>query len=252
MFKNIIITGASSGLGRALARGYAAPGSILGLLGRDTARLNETARICRDLGAIVHTSAIDVRESFGLMDWIRDFDEKYPVDLIIANAGITYSAKKDKPIEPRTAIRDVMDTNFTAVIDTVNPLLERMRLRREGSAVIISSLSAYRGIPLFPAYSASKAAIKTYYDAIRGGMAEDGVFITVACPGFIQTPMTEKLRTDKLKQLQVDHAASLIIKGVSKRRGLVTFPLLPRLGLWLAGFLPVRLTDRIINRIFFP
>lgn len=250
MFKNILITGASSGLGLALARQYAAPGVTLGLTGRNEERLREAADACRALGAEVVSAVLDVREGFKLAEWIHDFDARYPVDLVIANAGVTYSVNGDTPLEPRAAIRDVMDTNFSGVIDTVNPLLKQMRERGRGNAVIISSLSAYRGIPLFPSYAASKAAIKTYYESIRGAMRRDGVTITIACPGFIETPMTEKLRTSRWMQMQVDKAARTIVRGVASGRANVSYPKLSLLGLWLLQWLPEKWVDWILVKLF--
>ena len=250
MFRHILITGASSGLGLALARQYASPGVTLGLTGRNEERLREAADACRALGAEVVSGVLDVREGFKLAEWVHDFDERYPVDLVIANAGITYSVNGGVPLEPRAAIRDVMDTNFSGVIDTVNPLLKRMCDRGGGTAVIIGSLSAYRGIPLFPSYAASKAAIKTYYEGIRGAMRQDGVTITIACPGFIETPMTEKLRTSRWMQMQVDKAARIIVKGVARGRANISFPRLHLLGLRLLQWLPEKWGDWILVKLF--
>ena len=250
MFRHILITGASSGLGLALALQYAAPGVSLALTGRDEQRLREAADRCRAQGAEVTTAVLDVREGFKLAEWIQALDERNPVDLVIANAGINYAVNGGSPMEPRAAIRNIIDTNVYGVIDTVNPLLQRMRARGRGAAVIIGSLSAYRGIPTFPAYAASKAAIRTYYESLRGVLHRDGVNITLACPGYIETPMTKNLRTSRWLQMQVDDAARVIVRGVARGRPRVTFPRLHFLGLWLLQWLPARWADRILVKLF--
>lgn len=248
MSLNIIITGASSGLGATLARKFATHNTILGLLGRNEERLHRVADECRKSGAKVTSATMDVRDNFRLIAWLQDFDLQHPVDIVIANAGITYAVNPDNPVEPRTAIRDIFDTNFTGVINTVNTILEGMRSRGKGQAVIISSLSAFHGIPLFPAYSASKAAVKTYYEAIRGPMAREGITITIACPGFIQTPMTRNLKGNS--QMNLEYAATVIKKGIEKQKPVIIIPVIHYWGLTLMGLLPERISDLLAMKIF--
>lgn len=250
MFRHIVITGASSGLGLALAQEYAAPGVTLALTGRNEERLHAAAQICRNQGAEVVTALLDVRESFKLAEWLHEFDDAHPVDLVIANAGVTYSLNHAKPVEPRAAIREILETNVEGTVDTINPLLERMRGRGRGTAVAIASLSAYRGIPLFPAYAASKAAVKTYYEGIRGALRRDGISIIVACPGFIETPMTARLPGNRLIRMRVDRAAKVIVRGIARGRPNITFPKLHFAGLWLLQWLPARWADWILMKIF--
>lgn len=247
---NVIITGASNGLGRSLARLYATPGVRLGLTGRDRDRLDGVARECEAKGASVESVSLDVRDREQLIAWLERFDEAHPVDLLIANAGVMHAARKAAPVEPREVIKEILDVNFNGVIDTANPLLERMRSRGRGSVAIISSLSAYHGTPRFPAYAASKAALRSYYEAVRGQYARAGVQISIVCPGFIRTDMTEKLQMPALLLLDVDKAAAKIKKGIEKNKGEISFPWYLRLGLASLRLIPARLGDWIMLKFF--
>jgi short-subunit dehydrogenase len=246
MFTNIIITGASSGLGASLAKLFAAPGVKLGLLGRDRVRLEEVAGHCRGQGATVETICMDVREREKLVAWIENFDNTRPVDLIIANAGVMHAIGKRHPAETKEMIEEIFAVNVTGAMDTINPMLERMQRRGRGNAVVISSLSAYRGMPTFPAYAASKAAVKSYYEAVRGVYARKGVTITVVCPSYIETRMTAKLKVARFLLMDVDRAAKKIQRGINRNHPLITFPWHDNLGLQLLRLLPERLADRIL------
>lgn len=247
---NIIITGAGSGLGRALAVEYASAGVTLGLIGRNRERLAETERLCTLQGARVQIAVIDVREPEKLQQWLQQFDDRFPVDLLIANAGVMHTPVRGRYIEDPLLIREILEINFFGVIHTVNPLLEKMRQRGKGRVAVISSLSAYRGIPAFPAYSAGKAAIKIYYDSLRGRYAAEGVFISVVCPSYIRTPMTDSMGLDPWMVTGVDRAARLIRHGIQARRALIAFPWYHRFGLWLLDLLPVRFADRLLQTFF--
>lgn len=247
--RTIVITGASSGIGAALARVYAAPGVTLGLIGRNRERLDAVAAECRSAGAEVELGRLDVRDAAALEGWIEDFDDRHAIGLMIANAGIAYTLRPGNLLEPRTAVRDVMETNFIGVIETVRPAIERMSARGSGSIAVISSISALRGIPVFPAYAASKAAVKSYFEALRGPLAAQGIRVTVVCPGFIETPMIAGM-TRGGSALPVVAAARRIRRGIDAGRALVAFPLLTAVGLEALRLLPERFGDWMLQRVF--
>lgn len=248
--KNILITGASSGLGRALAQRFAGPGIQLGLLGRNEHELSITADLCRKQGASVVTASLDVRDRKGLQDWVTAFDDQFPVDLAIANAGVMHAFRPDHLPEPAEAIDETFATNFTGVTDTVNPLLNKMAARGGGRVAIISSLSAYHGLPSFPAYAASKAALKSYYEALRGLFARKKVIITLVCPGYIGTRMTESLRVHANQLMDLGKTAAQIERGIRQGKPLITFPLFQAFGLQILHWLPQIIADRILLLYF--
>jgi short-subunit dehydrogenase len=248
MFNNIVITGASSGLGAALARSFAAPGVVLGLLGRNSERLTEVSGFCKQMGAATKTALLDIRHREQLNDWLVSFDDKYPIDLVIANAGIIAAVPKNQPDQPMSSVLDQFEINFTGVIATVNPALLRMRGRRMGTVAIISSMAAFRGIPLFPAYSASKAALKSYYEALRPTCAADNIDICIVCPSYIDTPMNNKNNSSSLLRMDADKAARIIKSGVEKKKPLLAFPYTHLLGIRLLSLLPVKLGDWILYK----
>lgn len=249
-FRSIVITGAGSGIGASLAELFAGTGINLGLIGRDRSRLDNITGKCRQAGANVETISLDVRNREALEQWLADFDDKHAIDLVIASAGITKALPRSVLHESDSELIDIMNTNYIGVLNTIFPVIDRMQARMNGHVAVISSLSAYHGIPGFPAYSSSKAALLNYLQGIRGRLAASGINLTVICPGYVDTPMTAKLPGIKMMVMPAAKAAGIIKRGLERRKPLIAFPLLLRLGLWLLGILPVRLTTYILNKLF--
>src|SRR5260221_8506800 len=189
-FQSILITGASSGLGAALALRYARPGVRLALTGRDPARLAAVSTDAECHGATVERAIIDVTDRSGLRNWIEAIDDRIPLDLVIANAGISGGTSGETESEDQA--RRIVDVNVLGVLNTIYPMIPRMQARRRGSIALMSSLAAFRGLPGAPAYGASKAAVKVLGEALRGVLINDGVSVSVICPGFVSTPMTAR------------------------------------------------------------
>ena len=220
--ESILITGASSGLGAALARAYAAPGMTLALGGRDRDRLEAVSRECRAAGAEAHAQAVDVLEAQALGAWIGEADARAPLDLVIANAGI--SAGTGGGGESDEQARHIMAVNVTGVIDTVLPALARMRPRRHGQIAIVSSLAAFRGFPGAPAYCAGKAAVRVWGEALRGHLHAEGIGVSVICPGYVETPMTAVNDFPMPRLMSAERAAGIIRRGLARDRGRIAFP----------------------------
>ncbi len=247
---NIIITGASSGLGAELAKLYAAPNITLGLLGRNEERLNETVQCCRDHGANIISATIDITHADELVSWLDEFDSLHPVDIIIANAGLMKTIKTNDFLEYEMDIKALFDTNFFGSLNTINPVIRKMRERGQGHVVIVSSLSAYRGLPLFPAYAASKAALKVYYEGIRGVLFRDNIFVTIICPSFINTSMIKGHSFHNLIVMNTNYAARHIKKAIGRRRKIVSFPIHHLFGIKSLELLPSKISDWILIKFF--
>jgi short-subunit dehydrogenase len=244
---HIVITGASAGLGRALALAYAAPGVVLGLIGRDVQRLEISAKACRAKGATIETGQIDVRDAQAMQTWLRRFDDAYPIDLLIANAGAasTLTSADDWEELERTAA--IVDTNFYGAMHTVLPVIARMRPRRQGQIALISSLAALRGMAISPAYCASKSAIKAYGDSVRPILSRDGIRISIVLPGFVKTTMSDVFPGDKPFLWSADKAAQHIRRKLKAGRAEIAFPGLLAIGMRLLPLLPAVLADAILG-----
>lgn len=234
----IVISGASNGIGAALARYYAAPSVILGLIGRDAQRLNEVAQSCQAQGAVVELGILDVCAHETLHEWLQQFDARHPVDLLIANAGVTSQIGADGSGESLAAIEQLLAVNVHGVLHTIHPLLEAMRQRGHGQIALVSSLAAYRGMPVTPAYSASKAAIKAYGEALRAWLQPEGIQVNIICPGFVKSNMSDQFPGQRPFMLTAEQAAQRIATGLQQNRAIIAFPAPLSWGMWCLSWLP--------------
>ena len=243
--KSILITGASSGIGAALARVYAAPGTILFLGGRDSARLEAVANECAGLGARARPSIVDVTDADAGARWIGASDDTAPLDLVIANAGIAVGIGTGAgPFEKEAErIRHMLDVNVGGTLNTIIPAIARMRPRRRGQIGIVSSLASFVGAPGAGAYCASKAAQRLLGEALRVELADDGIAVSVICPGFIRTPMIAGNPHPMPFLMEADQAAATIKRGLAADRGRIAFPLPMYWLIFLGACLPRALTE---------
>lgn len=247
----ILITGASSGLGAALADAYAAPGIRLLLTGRNLERLKNVSESCRAKGAEVETDVLDVTDSESMARWITEEDKDRPIDVVIANAGISAGTGGNGMFDGETAqqSRRIFEANMMGVLNTIHPALPLMAARGHGQIAIISSLASFRGIPGAPSYSGSKAAVKTYGEALRGAMQKSGVGVSVICPGYIRTPMTDVNDFYMPQIMTAEKAASIIKRRLKKNPALLAFPNPFAMMVRLIGALPCWLTDPIFSKL---
>lgn len=244
---SILITGGSSGLGAALARAYAAPGMRLALTGRDAGRLGAVAKVCTARGAEVHAEPIDILDRARLATWIGARDAVAPLDLVIANAGISAGTGGEGEDEAQT--RRILATNIDGVINTVLAALPFLQARRRGQIAIMSSLAGFRGFPGAPAYGASKAAVRVWGESLRGHLAGDGIGVTVICPGYVKTPMTDVNNFPMPLLMDTDRAARIIRRGLARDKARISFPWRLYALVRLIAALPPALTDPLLRRL---
>lgn len=246
---NVVITGASSGIGAALARLYARQHARLLLIGRDEARLAAIAAACAGEAALVETARVDVREHAAMQAVLTDFDDRHPLNIAVANAGVTHILAPETPVEPAAEVERVLATNLIGAFNTMAPAAERMAARGAGRIGLVGSIAGLRGLPYSPAYSASKAGLKALGDAMRGKLRRHGVSVTVASIGFVATPLDEGIASPKPFRMSAERAAARIASAVDAGRAHVAFPLPLAAGARLLALLPPRLGDALLRRI---
>lgn len=247
--RNTAITGASAGLGRALALAYARPGITLGLVGRNASRLEDCAEACRAKGATVITKALDVRDAAAFENWLTYFDANHPIDLLIANAGVASTLAHANDWEGRERTANIVDTNFTGALNAALPVIDRMRTRGHGHIALISSIAALRGMAISPAYCASKAALKAWGDSVRPVLARDNIRVSIVLPGFVKTAMSDVFPGDKPFMWSAEKAAAHIQSKLQKGRAEIAFPSMLAFGMRLLTLLPTALADAILGRM---
>jgi short-subunit dehydrogenase len=249
--RTILVTGASSGLGAGLARNYAAPGVRLALVGRNADRLEAVAQDCRAEGADVVVGRFDVSEAEPLGAWLLERDDEAAFDLVIAAAGVSAGAGAGGEPEGLALATMQVRTNLLGTIHTIEPLLPRMIARGSGQVAVIASIAALRGLPYSAGYSASKAGIRAYGEALRALLAPRNVAVSVVIPGFFDTPMTDRWKGPTPFMVSLDRMVAVIRRGLDRRQRRITFPYLLAIGTHAADILPAWVGDRIMRGFHF-
>jgi NAD(P)-dependent dehydrogenase (short-subunit alcohol dehydrogenase family) len=246
-WRSILITGGSSGLGEAMARALARPGTFLALTGRDAGRLAGVAEACRLQGADVEHAVLDVGDRDRMAAFVAETDRRRPLDLVIANAGV--SAGTQGGSEGAGQTRAIFAANVDGVINTVMPALDAMAPRGAGQVAIVSSLAGFRGLPGAPAYCASKAAVRVWGEALRPDWQRRGIKVNVICPGYVTTRMTAKNDFPMPFLMPADKAARIILGGLKRDRARIAFPWPMYAAIRLVAAIPPGLLDPILRRL---
>lgn len=244
--QRVLITGATGAIGGALAEVYAAPGVELHLHGRNEAKLAAVAARCSALGANVQTSRFDLRDTTALRGWISSICTTQALDLVIINAGMNTNIGPAGEGELWDEVEALIDINLKASMAIASEVLPAMRQRACGQIALVSSLAGYFGLPVTPAYCASKAGIKAYGEALRGWLAPEGIRVNVIMPGYVESPMCDAMPGPKPFLWQPPRAAKFIQRGLAADRARISFPFPLNLGTWFLAILPAAVSLRIL------
>ncbi len=240
----IVITGASSGLGKHLALGYGSNDNVLVLLARREQKLEEVAAQCRLQGAKVKTIVSDVND-FELMKSIGIELAKTRIDRIILNAGI--SVGHSGGVTPFEDFHRLFQTNFLSVHALLEPIIPKMIEQKSGEIVFISSLASLMSMPTSVAYSSSKRALNAYAEGLRYQLIPYGIEVMTILPGFIESEMTEKNRFKMPFLLTTDTGVKRIMKAIEKKKRFYAFPLRFYFMIKITLLFPQFLRDRIVS-----
>ncbi len=241
-----IITGASSGIGRALARALAAEGCKVGLVARRQEQLAELADQIEKLGGTAVFAGADVTERSQIVAAIHEMASRLgPIDLLLANAGVGAPTT----VEPFNVgdIEKMFRVNVLGVVYSLEAVLPQMLQRRRGHLAAISSLAAYKGLPGESGYTSSKAAVNVFMDGLRVQLRSKGIAVTTICPGFVKTPMTEVNEFKMPWLLTAEEAARRILRALKQRRKVYNFPWQMALFMKCSRWAPDWLLERMMS-----
>lgn len=244
--RRVLITGATGAIGGALAEVYAAPEVELHLHGRNETKLAAVAERCAALGAKVLTQRFDVRDTSALRTWLDEICLTRALDLVVVNAGMNTNIGPAGEGEPWSEVEALLETNLKATMAIVHSVLPAMRQRGRGQIALVSSLAGYFGLPVTPAYCASKAGVKAYGEALRGWLAPEGIKVNVIMPGYVESPMCEAMPGPKPFLWQPARAARFIRRGLERDKARISFPFPLNLGTWFLAVLPAAVSLRIL------
>jgi short-subunit dehydrogenase len=241
-----VVTGASSGIGWALARALAAEGCKVGLVARRREPLADLAVEIEKSGGAAAFATGDVSERGQAVAAIREIADRLgPIDLLIANAGVGAPTI----IEPFNVadVEKMFRVNVLGTVYSLEAVLPQMLERRRGHLAAVSSIAAYKGLPGESAYTSSKAAVNVFMDGLRIQLRSKGIAVTTICPGFVKTPMTEVNEFKMPWLLTADEAARRIVRALKRKRKVYNFPWQMSLFMKLARWAPDWLIERMMH-----
>jgi short-subunit dehydrogenase len=246
--KTIFLTGASSGIGEALAVALAKKGAVVGLAARRKDLLEKIAKDCEKAGGTARVFAVDVTDENAIQRAVDEFIHEFAhIDILIANAGIGGNNAETRDLNP-LAVKKVIDINLLGAVNAVHAVLPGMKRRNSGHIVAISSLAGFRGLPKSAAYSASKAGMTAFFESVRLDVKHLGIDVTIIQPGFIKTPLTAG-RTSKMPFLmELDDAVPLFIRAIERRKKFAAFPWQLATIVRAGKIMPAWLYDRIAGK----
>lgn len=249
--KIVFLTGASSGIGEALALATAQRGAALGLIARREDLLKDLAERCGRAGGKAEIFAVDVTDAAALAAAAKAMREKFGrIDILIANAGIGGNNAETRNLNAE-AVAKVININLLGAVNSVAAVLPDMLEKKSGHLIAISSLAGFRGLPKSAAYSASKAGMTAFFESVRLDVQHRGVAVTIIQPGFIKTPLTSG-RANKMPFLmELEDSIPLFLDAIERGKKFAAFPWQLAIFVRLARIFPANLYDKIAGRAKF-
>jgi short-subunit dehydrogenase len=243
----VLLTGAGHGIGHATALALARRGMSLGLIDRDGIALAALVQELEDQGATVSSAEVDVTDREALHRAVAAIVADIgPIEVLLACAGI--GSLTLVPDLDTTMLRQTLDVNLVGVAHSIEVVLPGMIAAGRGHIVGVASVAGYRGFPWMISYSASKAALIAYLEALRPGLSRRGVTVTTVCPGFVRTRMSTSVPYQRpVKMIEPEEAARHLVRAVEKRPRNCVFPWNMRIGLAILKYMPDRLFDRLMR-----
>lgn len=243
--KVVFLTGASSGIGEALALVLAERGAILGLAARRENLLRDLAEKCERLHATVRIFPLDITDETAVCETAGALRNEFgSIDILIANAGIGGNAKSADGLKPADFVR-VINTNLVGSVNSVAAVLPQMVERGSGQLVAISSLAGFRGLPKSAAYCASKAGMTAYFESVRLDVQSKGVAVTIIQPGFIKTPLTSGRENKMPFLMDLENSIPHFLHAIEKKKKFAAFPWQLATIVRAGKFFPAWLYDRV-------
>ena len=249
--KVIFLTGASSGIGEALALAMATRVATLGLVARRGELLKELAEKCERNGGRARYFAVDVTDAKAVAEAAQSLRNEFgKIDILIANAGVGGNNAETRNFNAE-AVAQVININLLGAVNAVSAVLPPMLENKSGHLVAVSSLAGFRGLPKSAAYSASKAGMTAFFESVRLDVQDRGVAVTIIQPGFIKTPLTSG-RANKMPFLmELEDSIPLFLSAIERRKKFAAFPWQLATFVRAAQVFPAWLYDGIAGRAKF-
>jgi len=246
--KTVFLTGASSGIGEALAIALAKKGVILGLLARREELLAELAAKCEAEGGVARVFPCDVVDADAVSAAATKFREEFGhIDIMVANAGTGGNDPATRAYEP-ASVKKLVDVNLLGAVNAVHAVIHQMIEHGSGQLVAISSLAGVRGLPKSAAYSASKAGMTAFFESVRLDNIKHNIDVTIIHPGFIRTPLTAGRANTMPFLMELDDAIPHFVSAIEKKKKFAAFPWPLAMIVRIAQFAPAWLYDRLAGK----
>jgi short-subunit dehydrogenase len=243
----VLLTGAAHGIGQATAVALAELGTPLALIDCDQAALAELCETLKRQGTPVACAGVDVTDRQALFESVAGFTKVVgPIEILVACAGI--GTLTLVPELDTAGLRRTLEVNVLGVAHCIEAVLPGMIERKKGHIIGIASMAGYRGFPWMISYSASKAALIAYLEALRPGLARRGVAVTTVCPGFVRTRLATEVPYQKpVKMIEPEAAARHLVRAITRRPRNCVFPWNMKIGLAILKYMPDALFDRLMR-----